>query len=457
VATRGRGGYSSGRGRGRGRGGGAPSPGHVADARQAIIRKQRAEMKDAREKLVSLAKRGGDARQKLEKIRNLREGKLEVKKSGSVTVTRTTSGQLVLTTRKKEAATAKKRAAVAKPGTAAVAAAAAAAATSTRPKGTLTRRVGRGGTLSISTKKSGTVIKPEKKVKKTPPARAAGVGRRASAAPVKSGPLTRTIKGELSEAARLDEELLNTHVDPVVLKRTIKQPTGARLDSPPHYVPTRTMGDAYDRRRDRSRSPMDYDGASRGGRRSGAYNDYDDPGRRMDDDEVYRRKIDSAPTRHKPPTMGDRLDGGNSRGAFVSPLQGAKIQVANLNDSVSQEDISELFGDVGSLKRAKLVAQGVAEVVFFNMADAVKAVEIYHNRQLDGKPMKCVVVTGKEKRASSPSRSSRDPPPPEMSAVHRALFKSGGGGGGSSERSSPRTDARSSRPMFSASRKSSRR
>ena len=71
---------------------------------------------------------------------------------------------------------------------------------------------------------------------------------------------------------------------------------------------------------------------------------------------------------------------------------GAKIEVANLQDSVSQEDIMELFGDIGPLKRAKLVAQGTAEVVFVNKSDAAKAVEIYHNRQLDGKAMRCKLV-----------------------------------------------------------------
>jgi hypothetical protein len=35
------------------------------------------------------------------------------------------------------------------------------------------------------------------------------------------------------------------------------------------------------------------------------------------------------------------------------------------------------------------VAPGHAEVTFINKTDAARAVEIYHNRQLDGKPMKC--------------------------------------------------------------------
>ncbi len=46
------------------------------DARLKIISKNRAGISDAREKLVKLAHGGGDARKKLEKIRNLKAGKV---------------------------------------------------------------------------------------------------------------------------------------------------------------------------------------------------------------------------------------------------------------------------------------------------------------------------------------------------------------------------------------------
>ena len=68
------------------------------------------------------------------------------------------------------------------------------------------------------------------------------------------------------------------------------------------------------------------------------------------------------------------------------------FQVTNLQNSVTKDDIVELFGDVGALKRAKVASPGSAEVVFVNRSDAQKAVEIYHNRQLDGKAMKCQMV-----------------------------------------------------------------
>lgn len=85
--------------------------------------------------------------------------------------------------------------------------------------------------------------------------------------------------------------------------------------------------------------------------------------------------------------MADRLEAQNSSSS------GAKVRVSNLQPSVSQDDIIELFGDVGKLKRARLVDHGVAEVVFVDRMDAQKAVEIYHNRQLDGKAMKCQILS----------------------------------------------------------------
>ncbi len=108
---------------------------------------------------------------------------------------------------------------------------------------------------------------------------------------------------------------------------------------------------------------MDYDddryryaGAASRGRPGRGYNDYDDP-RRSGEDEAYMRSMVSRSDEglyDRPRTMADRLDA-TSGASYVSPLQGAKIQVSNLQQSVSQDDITELFGDIGPLKRAKLV------------------------------------------------------------------------------------------------------
>lgn len=66
--------------------------------------------------------------------------------------------------------------------------------------------------------------------------------------------------------------------------------------------------------------------------------------------------------------------------------------VTNLNTTVSRDDIIELFGDIGALKSAKIATVGTAEVVFVNREDAQKATDIYHNRMLDKKIMRCQFV-----------------------------------------------------------------
>ncbi|XP_059617569.1 polymerase delta-interacting protein 3-like isoform X2 [Phlebotomus argentipes] len=74
---------------------------------------------------------------------------------------------------------------------------------------------------------------------------------------------------------------------------------------------------------------------------------------------------------------------------------GYRIVVSNLHPTVTQNDIVELFEDIGQLMEARLVRPGVAEVIFKGLKDAEQAVDTYHNRQLDGLPMKCLLVNPK--------------------------------------------------------------
>merc|ERR1712037_990206 len=156
----------------------------------------------------------------------------------------------------------------------------------------------------------------------------------------------RNMDGMVREIDRLDQELLSTEVDPKVLHRTVE--TSRR-----QHV-----------RRERSRSPMERDRSPVRGRPVAGFADARRSAQREERDEGPR-------------TMGSRLDG---NGTGVSPLQGTKIVIQNLQTSVTQEDILELFGDIGALRRAKLVNPGHAEVTFINKTDAARAVEIYHNR-----------------------------------------------------------------------------
>lgn len=101
-----------------------------------------------------------------------------------------------------------------------------------------------------------------------------------------------------------------------------------------------------------------------------------------------------------------------SMGIFANPVKqtpptinpGSRIVVSNLHTSVTQSDIKELFEDIGELYESRIVRPGVAEVIYKNFKDAEKAVDTYHNRQLDGQPMKCLLVNPRS--SSKPTASA---------------------------------------------------
>uniref|UniRef100_T1IH32 RRM domain-containing protein n=1 Tax=Strigamia maritima TaxID=126957 RepID=T1IH32_STRMM len=120
-----------------------------------------------------------------------------------------------------------------------------------------------------------------------------------------------------------------------------------------------------------------------------------------------------------------RLDG-NSH-------EGCKVIVSNLHPSVTQDDIQELFGEIGDLRRASLGKSGTAEILFMRPADAQKACDVYHNRQLDGIPMNLKISCnfGGFRSDSMPSRVA-----PDAALIRQALF------------GEPRVSAMASNPRF---------
>ncbi|GMN28470.1 hypothetical protein TIFTF001_002066 [Ficus carica] len=87
------------------------------------------------------------------------------------------------------------------------------------------------------------------------------------------------------------------------------------------------------------------------------------------------------------------------RAAGIAGIEiGTKLYVSNLDYGVTNEDIRELFSEIGGLKRYAVHydktgrPSGSAEVVYTRRSDAFAALKRYNNVLLDGKPMKLEVV-----------------------------------------------------------------
>ncbi|XP_049867678.1 polymerase delta-interacting protein 3-like [Pectinophora gossypiella] len=112
------------------------------------------------------------------------------------------------------------------------------------------------------------------------------------------------------------------------------------------------------------------------------------------------------------------------------PAMEYRIIVSNLKSSVTGGDIEELFGDVGGMLESRLVRPGTAEVIYKTLEDAQRAVELYHNRQLDAQPMNCLLVTPRSSTAAGPARNGNKPGlystnsnvEPDISTFHKVLF-----------------------------------
>jgi len=425
----------------------------IGDARMKIMNSKRGSNVDAREMLGNKNK-NMDAREKLLKMRNLKEGKLEVKKIGGVTITKKLNGKIELSTKKNTAVInqdLKKE-----------------VATKKIQIGNFTKTVLSSGKVSLSTKKEspdGLRSRPN-----------GGSDRNGTREPQGGGGI-RPERGRIgmTEYERMDEELMRSSVDkaeydrirrkPAVTAGRTAVPTARGRSSPQTNRSRSPMGRSRSpmgrnrspvgrsrspmgRNRSpmgRSRSPMNGRSRSPQGSRSrsngdewrrrgaspvpvGRRIDYDTP--REDgglEEDLLRRRVASKTADYDENyTMASRRDQVNT----VSPLQGSKIVLSNLQGSVTYDDIVELFGDVGALRKVRVAVPGQAEVTFVNHDDAEKAVEIYHNRQLDGKPMKCTLTTTSSAAmkntfklpASLQGNKSGDTPAPDLNLIHKALF-----------------------------------
>ncbi|GMJ02817.1 interacting with DNA-binding domain of Zn-finger PARP 1 [Hibiscus trionum] len=77
---------------------------------------------------------------------------------------------------------------------------------------------------------------------------------------------------------------------------------------------------------------------------------------------------------------------------------GTKLYVSNLDPGVTNDDIKELFSEIGEMKRYSVHydkngrSSGSAEVVYLRRSDAFAALKRYNNVLLDGKPMIIEIV-----------------------------------------------------------------
>ncbi|XP_010450528.1 PREDICTED: THO complex subunit 4D [Camelina sativa] len=99
------------------------------------------------------------------------------------------------------------------------------------------------------------------------------------------------------------------------------------------------------------------------------------------------------------------------RAAGVSGVEaGTRLHVTNLDQGVTNEDIRELFSEIGELERYAIHydkngrPSGTAEVVYPRRSDAIQALKKYNNVLLDGRPMRLEILGGNKSDASLSGR-----------------------------------------------------
>lgn len=129
-------------------------------------------------------------------------------------------------------------------------------------------------------------------------------------------------------------------------------------------------------------------------------------------------------------------------GRISSIETGTKLYISNLEYGVSNDDIKELFAELGDLKRFSVHydrsgrSKGTAEVVYSRRADGIAAVKRYNNVQLDGKPMKIEIIgtnVSAPAAPAAPAKTAGFGGAPRSGQRRGALSSSrriGGGGGG---------------------------
>lgn len=99
-------------------------------------------------------------------------------------------------------------------------------------------------------------------------------------------------------------------------------------------------------------------------------------------------------------------------------LDTSTILITNLQSTVTEDDVMELFGDIGDIKEIKTLSRGCVQVVYLRQKDAEAAVEKYHNALLDGQLM----YVSLQQPSTPPTKSDSDKYSIDPSFIRQALF-----------------------------------
>lgn len=84
--------------------------------------------------------------------------------------------------------------------------------------------------------------------------------------------------------------------------------------------------------------------------------------------------------------------GSSSKSSISLNNNGYKLTVSNLHPRVTEDDVLELFSDIGPIKRARFLDKGLAEVVYVKLEHAKEAIYKYDKNELDGRAMRIQLV-----------------------------------------------------------------
>lgn len=71
---------------------------------------------------------------------------------------------------------------------------------------------------------------------------------------------------------------------------------------------------------------------------------------------------------------------------------GYSVIVSNLNPSVTQAEVTELFSEIGPVQSVQVINSSTSMVTYFNASHASQAIAEYNNRFLDGQPMQVTLI-----------------------------------------------------------------